>query len=117
MDYLVYAHLQLGQDSKAKEVLDKMNTVKGFSETFLPGPYALAASPARYAVERGDWKAAAELQVRPGPLANVQAITYFARALGAARSGDPAAARAEIARLVELRDKLRETKDAYWSEN
>ena len=93
-----------------------MTTVSGFTETFIPGPYALAASPARYAIERGDWKAAAELQVRPSPLAHVQAITHFARALGAARSGDPAAARAEIARLVELRDKLREAKDAYWAE-
>ena len=82
----------------------------------MPGPYALAVSPARYAVERGDWKAAAELQVRPSPLAHVQAITHFARALGAARSGNPEAAKADIAKLAELRDKLREAKDAYWSE-
>jgi Tfp pilus assembly protein PilF len=116
MDYLVYAYLQLGQDSKAKAVIDNMNAVTKFTETFLPGPYALAVSPARYAVERGDWKAAAELQVRPSPLANVQAITYFARALGAARSGNPEAAKIDIARLTELRDKLRDAKDAYWSE-
>jgi tetratricopeptide (TPR) repeat protein len=54
--------------------------------------------------------------VRPGPLANVQAITYFARAVGAARAGDPAAAKPDIAKLEELRDKLRQAKDAYWSE-
>ena len=76
----------------------------------------LAVSPARYAIERGDWKAAAELQVRPSPLAQVQAITHFARALGAARSGNPEAAKADIAKLGELRDKLRDAKDAYWSE-
>ena len=116
MDYLVYAYLQLGQDDKAKAVVDEMRTVTGFSETFIPGPYAEAASPARYALERGDWKAAEELTVRPSPLANVQAITYFARALGAARAGDPEAAKRDIARLGELRDKLREAKDAYWSE-
>src|SRR6266480_1851690 len=116
MDYLVYAYLQLGQDSKAKGVIDEMNTVGGFTETFIAGPYALAASPARYAVERGDWKAAAALQVRPSPLAHVQAVTHFARALGAARSGNPEAAKADIAKLAELRDKLREAKDAYWSE-
>ena len=116
MDYLVYADLQLGQDAKAKAVIDEMMTVTGFAETYLPGPYALAVSPARYAVERGDWKAAAELQVRPSPLPQVQAITHFARALGAARSGNPEAARADIARLAELRDKLRDAKDAYWSE-
>jgi len=116
MDYLVYAYLQLGQDDKAKAVVDEMRTVTGFSETFIPGPYAEAASPARYALERGDWKAAEELAVRPSPLANVQAITYFARALGAARAGNPEAAKPNIARLGELRDKLREAKDAYWSE-
>ena len=116
MDYLVYAYLQLGQDKKAAAVIDEMNTVTGFTETFIAGPYALAASPARYAVERGDWKAAAALQVRASPLANVQAITYFARALGAARSGNPDAAKADIAKLAELRDKLRDAKDAYWSE-
>ena len=70
----------------------------------------------RSAVERGHWKAAAELQVRPSPLSNVQAITYFARALGAARSGNPEAAKTDIAKLVELRDKLRDAKDSYWSE-
>jgi tetratricopeptide (TPR) repeat protein len=116
MDYLVYAYLQLGQDAKAKAVVDDMTKVTGFTETFLPGPYALAISPARYAVERGDWKAASELEVRPSPLANVQAITHFARALGAARSGHPDDAKADIARLVELRDKLRDAKDGYWSE-
>src|SRR5947207_9298325 len=56
MDYLVYAYLQLGQDKKAKDVVDAMNTVTGLAENYLPGPYALAVSPARYAVERGDWK-------------------------------------------------------------
>ena len=116
MDYLVYAYLQLGQDDKAKAVVDEMGTVTGFSETFIPGPYAEAVSPARYALERGDWKAAENLAVRPTPLANVQAITYFARALGAARAGNPEAAKPDIARLGELRDKLREAKDAYWSE-
>jgi hypothetical protein len=116
MDYQVYAYLQLGQDGKAKALLDEMTGVTGFTETFLVGPYALAASPARYAVERGDWKAAASLEVRPSPLSQVQAITYFARALGAARSGNPEAAKPEIAKLVELRDKLREAKDGYWSE-
>src|SRR6195256_5700141 len=116
MDYQVYAYLQLGQDAKAKAIIDEATTIAGFTETFLPGPYALAISPARYAVERGDWKAASELQGRPSPLAQVQAITYFARALGAARSDNPDAAKADIAKLAELRDKLRDAKDAYWSQ-
>ena len=116
MDYLVYANLQLGQDEKARAVIDEMTAVTGFTETFIAGPYAMAASPARYAVERGDWKAAAALQVRPSPLAHVQAVTHFARALGAARSGNPEAARPDIARLADLRDTLRDAKDTYWSE-
>ena len=115
MDYLVYAYLQLGQDKKAKDIIDEMNTTTGFTESALPGPYGRAASPARYAMERGDWKAAAALDVRPSPLPQVQAITYFARAVGAARSGDPTAAKADIAKLAELQDKLSKAKDAYWA--
>jgi tetratricopeptide (TPR) repeat protein len=116
MDYLVYAHLQLGQDAKANAVIEDMKAVSGFAETFIGGPFALAASPARYAVERGDWKAAAALEVRSNPLPHVQAVTYFAKALGAARSGDVALAQTAIARLSELRDQLRDKKDAYWAE-
>ena len=78
--------------------------------------YALAASPARYMVERGDWNGASQLPVRPSPFNYAMAITHFARALGAARSGKPDAAKADIAKLAELRDKLRDAKDAYWSE-
>jgi hypothetical protein len=115
MDYQVYAYLQLGRDQKAKAIIDEMTTVTGLTENYLPGPYALAVSPARFAIDRGDWKAASELQVRPSSLAQVQAITYFARALGAARSGNPDAAKPDIAKLAELRDKLRDAKDAYWS--
>ena len=77
---------------------------------------AMAASPARYAVERGDWKAAAALEVRPTPQPYVTAITWFAKALGAARSGDETQARIAIVRLTEARDQLHEKKDAYWSE-
>src|SRR5439155_3933156 len=69
----------------------------------------------RYAVERGDWTGAADLQVPASKFAHVQGITYFARALGAARSGKPDAAKADIAKLAELTDKLRDAKDAYWA--
>jgi hypothetical protein len=93
-----------------------MKTVSGFNENFIPGPFALAASPARYAVERGDWQGAAALEVRPSPLPQARAITYFAKALGAARSGDLHLAQASITKLAELRDQLREKKDGYWAE-
>src|SRR5262245_44744495 len=116
MYYLVYAYLQLGQDRNAEAVMTDMKKVAGFTETFIAGPYALAAAPARYAIERADWQAATALEVRPTPLAHVEAITHFARALGASRSGNPDVAKAEVAKLEELRDKLRDAKDAYWAE-
>jgi hypothetical protein len=116
MDYLVYAHLQLGQEQQALAVIEEMNSVSGFTETFLPGPYALAASPARFAVERNDWKKASQLAIRANPLPHVQAVSHYARALGAARSGAPSAAKADIVKLGELAQALREKNDTYWSE-
>ncbi len=115
MDYMVYAYLQLGQDRNAQNVVAEMVQVADSPDQFAYG-YALAVSPARYAVERGDWKGAAELQVKPGRFAYAEAMTHFARALGAARNGDPEAVKADIAKLAELREKLRAAKDAYWSE-
>ena len=116
MDYMVYAHLQLAQDDKARAVIDEMNTVTGANPDRNTAWYALAASPARYAVERGDWEAAARLQVRPSRFAYADAMTHFTRALGAARSGNPEAAKTDITRLAELRERLRTAKDSYWTE-
>src|SRR5712671_6611898 len=116
MDYLVYAHLQLAQDTKAREVMQEMRIVPGINPNLLAGVYALAASPARYTLERNDWRAASELLVPLTPLSHVQAMIHFGRAMGAARIGNPNAAKADIAKLTELRDKLRQAGDAYWSE-
>jgi tetratricopeptide (TPR) repeat protein len=115
-DYMVYAHLQLGQDKQARAVMDEMMRETDFKATVVAAHYALAASPARYAIERGDWSGASQLQVRQSPFNYVMAMSHFARALGAARSGKPDAAKADIDKLAELRDKLRDAKDAYWSE-
>src|SRR6187551_29116 len=115
-DYMVYAHLQLAQDQQARAVIDDMIKETDFKATVAAADYALAASPARYAIDRGDWDAASQLSVRPSGLNYAMAISHFARSLGAARSGKPAAARAEVQKLAELRDKLREAKDNYWSE-
>lgn len=111
-DYLVYAYLQLGEDKNANGIIMDMAATPpndGFGAAF-----AGAASPARYMIERGDWKGAANLEVRPSKFPHVMAITHFARALGAARSGNPDAAKTEIAALVELRDKLTAAKVSYW---
>ncbi len=115
-DYMVYAYLQLARDKQARAVIDEMIQESDFKATVLGAHYALAASPARYAVERSDWNSASQLTVRPSAFNYVMAISHFARALGAARSGKPEAATPDIAKLAELRDKLRETKDAYWAE-
>jgi hypothetical protein len=114
-DYMVYAYLQRGEDSAAKAVIDEMVATSGSPNIRAVG-FATAASPARYAMERNDWGSAANLEVRASPFGFVLAITHFARAVGAARSGKPEGAKADIAKLAELRDKLREQKDAYWSE-
>src|SRR5436309_6273588 len=115
-DYMVYAYLQLAQDNNARAVIDEMAKSANFGSEERGGPFALAASPARYMIERGDWQGAAELEVRSSKFPFITAITHFARALGAARAGNAEAAKADIAKLAELRDQLREAKDAYWAE-
>ena len=116
MDYTVYAHLQLAQDHEARAVIDEMLQVKDLNPAVRGGFYAVAASQARYMIERGDWTGAAALEVRPSRFAYVDAITRFARAMGAARAGNLDSARAEIAELAKLREELRKMKDAYWTE-
>jgi len=71
--------------------------------------------PARYALERGAWGEAAQLQPTPSKFPFTEAMTHFARALGAARSGDPAAAEKDVERIVALRDELKAAKSEYWA--
>src|SRR6267143_1868167 len=106
-DFMQYAYLQLGQDSKAREMLDESAKVKKVIGPVSAGNTARAAVPARYALERQDWKSAAQLQPLGTPFPAAEAITHFARALGAARSGDPAAAQADIDKLKQLREGRR----------
>jgi hypothetical protein len=113
-DYLVYAYLQLCQDKEAAATIDEIKAAQPDPDSF-GGAFSQAAAPARYMVERGDWAGAANLEVRPGKFPHVMAITYFARAIGAARSGNSAAAKVDAARLAEIRDSLREAQNAYWA--
>ena len=71
--------------------------------------------PARYALERADWRAAAQLEPRPDKFAFTVAMTHFARALGAARSGDAAAAQKDVERIAALGEQLKEAKSGYWA--
>ena len=113
-DYLVYAYLQLGNDDAARAIVDQVKSAPSDPDSF-GGAFSQAAAPARYMVERGDWKGAAHLEVKPSKFPQVVAITHFARALGAARSGDTAAAKADLAKLVQIRDGLSEAKNDYWA--
>jgi hypothetical protein len=124
MDYQTYAHLQMAQDRAARAVLDRLPAVAtrfdatataGGAAPPLAGFYALAAIPARNALERGAWQEAADLAVPSSGTPFTIAIAHFARALGAARGGRPAAAAVDVARLAALRDQLR-SQDAYWAE-
>src|SRR5205807_373018 len=75
----------------ARKPLYEAQQIKRITPRFV-APYALTAMPARYALERGDWRAAAGLQPRQDNFPFTVAMTHFARALGAARSGDAASA-------------------------
>jgi len=116
LDYQTYAYLQIAQDAAAKSVVDHAREVAVGGAGAPVNAFAVAAIPARYALERGKWEDAAALTPSPAPTPFTEAITHFARALGAARSGKPEAAMADIERLAALRDKERELKDPYWTE-
>jgi tetratricopeptide (TPR) repeat protein len=114
MDYTVYAYLQQGRDQEARKVVDR--AVQN-PDRFYGGitGYNFAAMPARYALERGRWAEAAQLRAPAATAPFIEAVTRFARAIGAARSAQPGQAREEVARLDSLRDSLKRSGDAYWA--
>lgn len=124
MDYAVYANLQMRRDSAVQSVLRR---IPELAARFDPeavtgaapgsaGVYALAAIPARYALEREDWAAAAALQLSPSRFAHADALTHFARALGFARLGRPDDARASADSLALLSARLKAAGESYWAE-
>src|SRR5881396_3388258 len=108
LDYLAYAYLQQGRDTAARRVVDEAAAARaGYPAGSLPHEYAVAAIPARFTLERGEWAEAARLAVRPAPeWPAAEAITHFARAIGAARSSDTAAARQELVALARIESTL-----------
>ena len=112
-DYMMYAYLQLARDGEARRTLEAANRVTGFKVQ--AGPYAAAAIPARYAIERGAWREAAQLEVKPSKIPFADALTWFARALGAARSGDAAGAEKGGAELARLHKTLMDAGNRYWA--
>jgi hypothetical protein len=116
LDYLVYASLQMGHDKTAAAASEEARQVPEGGATVIAVAYARAAIPARVAIERGIWQEAARLEgPEKGSLPFTQAMRYFARALGAARSGDPAAAEKDAAHLDHIAEALKAAKNDYWA--
>ena len=116
LDFLTNAYLQLGQDQLAKAIVDARNSVAEFPADFrYSGHTAFAAIPVRYAFERAAWAEAAALEVPKTPFAQAEAITWFGRAIGAARNGDLTKAKEAIGQLGVLKSRLAKTNDDYWT--
>src|SRR5262249_9568531 len=108
-------------DQKAKSVFDELSQISKLDLENFAAAYAFAAIPARYTLERRRWAEAAKLSPRPRAFPwkefpYAEAIIYFARAVGAARSGDTAAARQDVEKLAAIQQALAQAKDAYWAD-
>jgi tetratricopeptide (TPR) repeat protein len=115
LDYLEYAYLQSGQVKQAKAVLAEMNALPPVSGLTLTGDYALAAVPARAAIELGNWEQASALKVREGAVPWAEAITWAAIGEGSARSGNLNRAVTAEQKLAALRDVASKQNNVYWS--
>jgi tetratricopeptide (TPR) repeat protein len=120
LDYLVYAYLQQADDHKARQVMEDLFSKDGSFQTHIAASYSFTTIPARFALERQQWSEAAVLEPRlPNnyPIEKfpaMEAITYFARALGAARSGNVKMANQALEKLTTLHKKAEKT-SAYWA--
>ena len=121
LDYLVYAYLQLGDNTKAQLEMDKMKMIKEvFPSDHFASAYALIAVPSRLAVENKNWELATKLEL---PKTNLdwdkatwpKAILHFSRALGFTNTGDSSSAQKELEILVSLRDRLNDAENSYES--
>jgi tetratricopeptide (TPR) repeat protein len=123
-DYETYAYLQSGQDEAAGRIVGSLPEIASrFDPKALligagppaAGYFALAAIPARYALERRDWQQAEQLALRESPFPFTDAITWFARGLGAARLGHTAAAHEAATALKLIQERLSRANEPYWA--
>ena len=120
LDYKTYANLQISDDAKVLQTIIEISKHHKYQDSFATA-YALSAIPARYALERQDWQLAKDLPAREpayiswNQFPHAEAITYFARGLGAARSGDLEATEQALKTLDQLRRKTLEADANYWS--
>jgi hypothetical protein len=120
LDYIVYAHLQRGDNNAAREVLRYTGTISEVYPVNFKGAYTLAAIPSRVALENKNWNEAAALQMRPenfpwNKFPWQEAIIHFARLLGAAHLGNIGTAQIELTKLNQLYDTLQKQKEFYKS--
>jgi tetratricopeptide (TPR) repeat protein len=115
MDYLTYANLQLGRDEDAARVVDDLRKMTNLSPKYFKVAYAASAMPARYAIERRQWKEATRLAPMVDALPQASAITAWSRAVGFARSKQGTAARDEAAKLTSAYEQMRASGDEYWA--
>src|ERR1035438_10083281 len=109
---------QSAQEGEARRVVDEAGAVTKVEPAGLIAEYALAAIPARFTIERQDWAGAAALKARSSAGPAAEAITWWARALGAARLGDVATAQQDLAQIQTLKSKLDASPDPnakYWA--
>jgi len=119
LDYMAYSYLQEGEDAKAREIVDFAATVRKTNpELEFSGAYALAAIPARYALERNAWSEAAALRIPAVPhwasFPFMEALIEYAHALGRAHTGDLDGARKAMDRMRQLRDATTDSKFDYF---
>jgi len=124
-DYEIYAYLQTGQDEAAGQIVRSLpeiaarfdpKAVIGGAGGPAVGYFALAAIPARYALERQDWKQAVQLAVQETPFPYTEAMTWFARGFGAARLGQSALANDSETALRRIRGRLLKANEDYWAQ-
>jgi tetratricopeptide (TPR) repeat protein len=120
LDYLMYAHLQQGDDQNARKVMEELKMPHNVFQKHIAASYSFTAIPARYALERQQWAEAATLETIFPPeypidrFPAMDATTYFARALGAARSGQLTLAHQALENLRALHARSQKS-SAYWA--
>ncbi len=120
LDYMMYAYLQMGEEEKARETLERVRGVDEMWTAHFAG-YNIAAPQARYFLEQGKWEEAANLETgKPDVLPwedfpAAESLIFYARGLGSARTGDLDQAEVERDRIRERVAALREDGDLYWA--
>jgi tetratricopeptide (TPR) repeat protein len=115
MDYLVYAYLQNGQETAARDTIQQLQSMSNLSLREFTVSYAATAMPVRYAVERDRWADAVVISDPVGAPPHVLAIAAWARGLGLSRTQRVREAQPEIAKLEQIEHQLQASGNAYWA--